>query len=279
VDSTRGFVLSGLSCCRYVGGFDIDKELEVRGSNGNDGVVEIAGCHSSEWIIRCSGKGVKLVNLRVVGFWKRRPCLVITAGDPQVQGCEIVGGVRIEGHARGDLQSNSVTGGNMPAIIIVDEASPQIRGNQVSGGAEAGIYVGGGSMPLIEQNRIFGNAEAGIVVSGASVPVICSNRIHDNNGNGVRIEGTACPTIEGNEVHDNVESNICAADQSAPVIEGNRIYDSGAYGVSCVGDSAPIVKHNEIYGNLKPGFRIGPAATAFIHGGNNMYGNGEDNVW
>jgi len=32
---------------RYVGGFDIDKELEVRGSNGNDGVVEIAGCHSS----------------------------------------------------------------------------------------------------------------------------------------------------------------------------------------------------------------------------------------
>jgi len=73
-----------------------------------------------------------------------------------------------------------------------------------------------------------------------------------------------------------MNSNICVADRSAPVLAANKIHHSGAYGISCVNESAPIVRKNEIYGNSKPGFRIGPAATAFIHGGNNMYGNGED---
>lgn len=181
--------------------------------------MELVGAHVKEWVVKATGSGVGLSNLTIVGFWKRRPSVIVSGGDVSLESCHVTGGIRLESNARGEVRRCSIVGLNMPSLIIVDEASPHIVGNEVTGGGEGGLYIAGNSYPLIEDNEIFGNAEAGVWVSGGSLPVLCNNRIHDNNGNGIRIEGTACPTIEGNEVRDNVDSNICAADRSAPVLE------------------------------------------------------------
>jgi len=105
------------------------------------------------------------------------PCVVVSGGDVHIEDCIVKGGMKLEGNARGEVRRNKITGGNMPALIVIDEASPHIVGNEVTGGGEAGVYIAGNSYPLMEDNHIFGNGEAGVLVSGASLPVVCNNRL------------------------------------------------------------------------------------------------------
>lgn len=81
----------------------INKVLMLRGI-GKDGAVELAGGHHTDWVVKASGGGVGLSNLTVTGFWKRRPCVVVSGGEVSIEGCRITGGVRLESGASGEVR-------------------------------------------------------------------------------------------------------------------------------------------------------------------------------
>lgn len=269
---------------RYLGGFRIERDIELVASepcspmSGMQPTVEIQGTSDHEWVLCCEAD-VTVRGVQLTSFW-RKACVVVDRGKLDISACSIHGAFFFGGQARGKVIDNEIDGRghSVPTVTVFESATPTISHNLITNSGEHGLYISGVSTPLVQHNEILSHRRCGIVISGSSTAVVKENLISDNSFAGVSVTGLANPTITKNSINENMRYNVVVSSQAAPVISENKIFRSRGWGISCEGESSAKVMNNQIYENQLAGFKIGPAATAFIHGGNKLYNNGDHEV-
>ena len=174
---------------RYYESIMINKNVIIIGV-GNMEDILIIGKEKSA--ISSVAKQVSLQNLTLIQESEEHPCVDISSGEIEIEGCNINGGkncITIYGCSEFILKNNRIHNAKYKNF-----------------GSGNGIYIVN-SKGIIEQNEIFKNDSSGMMVTSGAAPVVRNNLIHKNRNYGIHLNNSN-GTFEQNSMCENTNGNI-----------------------------------------------------------------------
>ncbi len=235
--------------------------------------------------------------------------LVVAAGDPLIDACDISGKGRscvlVEGTAAPCLHANRISAGRRCGIIYRESAAgvaeknsvshngfrgieicstsdnarpadPILRRNLIHENGDDGVHVCDYGRGLLEMNSILSNACAGVSIRNFGEPTIGrSNNIHDNFGDGIYAQEEARGTIENCSVSNNTTANVSVKSGAHLVLRDVKILDGKMDGIYVHERGKVTLEGNEIAGNRHAGVVVKELSWAHFDE-NNFENNGGD---
>ncbi|WP_176445125.1 right-handed parallel beta-helix repeat-containing protein [Maliponia aquimaris] len=269
----------------YVGGVEVDKELELVGVGDRDRIIWEA---QDENVIRWTAPSGRIANLTLrqrgsadfgaVQFSKGVPVLetcdltsnggpvvsIIKTADPVLRNNIIrdakMDGVFVHEGGRGTLVNNEITGNGRSGVSIFSGGDPVLRNNVIGNGKRSGVLVFKYGRGTLEGNEIFGNALAGVGIGTGGDPVLRKNVIRDGNSSGVYVYDDGRGTLEGNEIFGNALDGVFVLTGGDPVLRFNVITRNGRHGVRIDATGKGTYIGNDLLLNKQGAFNIAPDA-------------------
>ena len=180
----------------------IDKNITIIGVGNREQIIIIG---SEKSTILSTAKQARIQNVTLQQEDGDNPCVDISSGEIQIEGCDI-------------------SGGNNCIVIHGAQSDPMIRNNRIHNAEQNhGIYLYENAKGTIKRNEIFKN-ECGIFIDLDCDPVVHKNQIYDNKGTGIWIEGNG--TIEQNEIFKNEKYGIYVDSKATPIVRKNQLHES-----------------------------------------------------
>lgn len=235
--------------------FDAGARLQVLGTLRAAGTAELPivfraaleDAAPGSWTgiaLRNPGAGSVLRHCRVLGAQE----VLVSAGAPAVEDCEISGGVR-------------------GVVATGKESSPRIARNRLFDLAEGGIAGMNGASPVFADNKVERCGSSGISATQGAVAEIVGNTV-TGCANGIEISrseplvrdntvrrctrgialtyaGGGRP-VQGNRLEEN-ETGVYIQQYSAPEIRGNLVV-GGKQGIFCFMGASPLIAGNVVRG-------------------------------
>ncbi|MBX6388692.1 MAG: right-handed parallel beta-helix repeat-containing protein [Frankia sp.] len=192
---------------RYVEEVMIDRAVTLVAAAGA-GTVWLAG--QRPLVLRAS---VVLSGLVIVGAAPGAPAVVVEAGEPTLDGCEIIGG-RLE---------------------VLGDAAPTLRGCRISGGRLAGAYAAGTGGLTLDDCVISDIDGTGLVASASAEVTVTRSRVMRTAGSGLRARRQATLRAEGCDITDAGRAGLLVEDGASAHLRACSLRRAGSEGIRLIG--------------------------------------------
>eukprot|EP01062_Namystynia_karyoxenos_P024717 TRINITY_DN19668_c0_g2_i1.p1 TRINITY_DN19668_c0_g2~~TRINITY_DN19668_c0_g2_i1.p1 ORF type:complete len:1344 (+),score=293.31 TRINITY_DN19668_c0_g2_i1:78-4034(+) len=196
--------------------------------------------NGGECAVHCAGGSPSILNC-TLSSTGTRSTLLISDGDPLVEGCNITGwriGVWVRQKGRGVIRGNDIAAcGDCAVVVEGPAAHPLLNLNQLRKGKGGGIAFMQRGRGTARGNRIVGNECAGVLMESGANPTVDGNEIRGNGGGGILLQGRGTRGhVVRNEISENADRDVLVSEHATPKIEGNTLGGGALFGaVFCHG--------------------------------------------
>ncbi|MEU9407520.1 right-handed parallel beta-helix repeat-containing protein [Streptomyces sp. NPDC048281] len=193
----------------YTENVTLDRDVVLVAEKG-PGTVRIVGTRGASLTVH-GGSGT--VRDLVIESSGGEPAVVVTAGAPVFESCEIIGG----------------------PVQVTGTAAPAFRGCAIHHCGDVALHLAGDSTATVEATEIADVESAGIFVDHGAAPVLRGVTVTRTGGHGIRVTGTARGTFDRCEVTHTGAAAVAVDAAAVPVLRDCRIRDSAGAGVVITG--------------------------------------------
>ena len=166
-------------------------------------------------------------------------------------------GLFFRGRAAGLFNQVGILAGNMAAIEVSEEASPELVGVLISGSGAGGLFIHGSSTPRFTSTNILRAALDAVEVRGAAAPVIDGLRAEECFKGGLLITQDAGGTYLEVEVRGCMNAGLTVNERAHPEIERMVLAGSSQVGARIYGAAQVEALDLKVSQNLKGGVELG----------------------
>lgn len=166
-------------------------------------------------------------------------------------------GLFFKGRGAGLFNQVGVLSGNMAAIEVSEEASPELVGVLISGSGAGGLFIHGAATPRFTSTNILRTTLDAVEVRGAAAPVIDGLRAEECFKGGLLLTQDAGGTYLEVEVRGCMSAGLTVNERAHPEIERMVLAGSSQVGARIYGAAQVEALDLKVTQNLKGGVELG----------------------
>jgi hypothetical protein len=166
-------------------------------------------------------------------------------------------GLFFKGRGAGLFNQVGILAGNMPAIEVSEEASPELVGVLISASGAGGLFIHGASTPRFTSTNILRTTFDAVEVRGAAAPVLDGLRAEECYKGGLLLTQDAGGTYLEVEVRGCMQAALTVNERAHPEIERMVLAGSSQVGARIYGAAKVEAIDLKVLQNLKGGLELG----------------------
>jgi Holliday junction resolvasome RuvABC ATP-dependent DNA helicase subunit len=190
------------------------------------------------------------------------------SGTVAMTGCRVentLGAGVILACGRSHLAHCVLEGNGATALVLTEDAEPEVRDCVIRGGSGNGVFATGRARGSIADCDISATGQPGVALDGASATSIVRTRIHDLPGVGVYATTDTTAVLEDCWLADTGSDGVLLTAQADPVLRRCRVERAAHHGVHVSASARGSFDDVEIGGAGRHGVRVAQAARPAFH--------------